>query len=358
VKTAPVVNPPETEQDGPRKLLPTVAPAPEIVAKVQSEPPVDPVTNAGEQAHVIGFVTNFPDSAIRASGTELPGGKTKMKAAEIAATTQGSTAKTGEKMTLPNPSSPKMALPEEAPPTGTAIAKQNLTMSNTAQLPELQSFLRTGALGDASATQAAQPAATKSVSVPQGRDPQQPSAPVTPVATFSISSSAMFTARTPSANAPAPTPGQSPATTALNQVMDSADKMTSDGNTHVQIQVNLGDGQQLTVRLQMSQGSVHPIFKTESTELRQAIEQNWSGFRTEANERGLQIATPVFESPAGEGGFNAFGNHNQFQQPDGDPSDAQAGPAAIPAPPPTAANQPLTTPVTPVPVGSSVQMYA
>ena len=141
-------------------------------------------------------------------------------------------------------------------------------------------------------------------------------------------------------------------------MLESADKMRSDGKTHVEVQVKLDDGQQVTVRLQMSQGSVHPIFKTESPELRQAIEQNWAGFRSGASERGLEIATPVFESPGSEGGFNAFANRDQSQQYAGDPSEAE-GRETLPKPGiQAAAKQPAAQPSAAAPTGSGVQVYA
>jgi hypothetical protein len=143
----------------------------------------------------------------------------------------------------------------------------------------------------------------------------------------------------------------------LDQVMEATDKMTSASSSHVEIQVSLADGQQLTLRLQMSQGSIQPIFKSATPELRQAIEQSWSGFRTGASERGLEISNPVFESPSSQAGFNASGNRNQSSQPDADPSDAGDSQASAPALPNVIAPT-LPSPLTAIPAGGSVQMYA
>ena len=140
--------------------------------------------------------------------------------------------------------------------------------------------------------------------------------------------------------------------------MEAADKMTSDGSTHVEVQVNLGSGQQLTIRLQMTQGAVYPIFKTSSPELRQAIEQNWSGFRTGATERGLQISNPVFESPSAGSGFNAFGSRGQSRQPGGEPSNADGAELSAKAAPSNVTNPTQSLPPPPAESGSSVQMYA
>jgi len=108
---------------------------------------------------------------------------------------------------------------------------------------------------------------------------------------------------------------------------------------------------------------VHPVFKTESPELRQAIEQNWAGFRSAANERGLQISTPVFESTGGEGAFNSFGSRDQSNyQPGGDPGEASDAEAQQVSPLPGLVSggnqQTVTQPLAASTTGSSVQMYA
>jgi hypothetical protein len=196
----------------------------------------------------------------------------------------------------------------------------------------------------------------KTIAAPQVPNSQQPLGPAAQATAFSISNSAILTEKTPSANSTAGAYSQNLASTALNQVMEAADKMTSAGSSHVEVQVNLGDGQQLSVRLQLSQGAVHAVFKAASPEMRQAIEQNWSGFRTGASERGLQISTPVFESPSSGGNFNTFGNRNQSGQPDGELPDAEGGQPSMPK---ASQQTPIVpSPLAPSSAGSSVQMYA
>jgi len=200
--------------------------------------------------------------------------------------------------------------------------------------------------------------AAKTLPAQQEPDPQQPTASVTPTPAFSISSPATFTQKASATAVPTTTPGQEIANTALNKVIESADKMRSDGKTSVELQVKLDDGQQLSVRLQMTQGTIRPVFKTESPELRQAIEQNWAGFKSSASERGLEIATPVFESPGSGSGFNPYGNRDQSRQSAGDPSDTEAMESS-PAPGiGTGAKPVLSQPQTASQTGSAVQMYA
>jgi hypothetical protein len=237
---------------------------------------------------------------------------------------------------------------------GTPIAKQSRVMSNTAQLPEAEVFPRTEAPATADVAKTAQqPAATALKSAaPQPRATPQPAA-------FSISTPPGFTEKTASTSQPAPASApQTFVSTALDQVMEAADKMTSTSGSHVEVQVNLADGQQLTVRLQMIQGSIQPVFKSASPELRQAIEQNWSGFRTGASERGLEISNPVFESPSSQAGFNASGNRNQSSQPDTKPSETGASQSLAGAAARNVVAPTLPSPLTAAPAGSSVQMYA
>jgi hypothetical protein len=196
----------------------------------------------------------------------------------------------------------------------------------------------------------------KAVLAVQARDPQAAAAQGAQSPAFSIPNTAALTDKIPASPASPLLPQQQAASATLRQVVESADQMRSDGKTNVEVQVKLDDGQQLTVRLQMSQGSIHPIFKTDSPELRQALEQNWSGFRSTASERGLQISTPVFESPSGEGAFNSFGSRDQSREPAGDPSEAEVSTPRSsfqPASQPTVSQTQAASAI-----GSGVQLYA
>ena len=94
----------------------------------------------------------------------------------------------------------------------------------------------------------------------------------------------------------APTHVTQQAEAAMKQVFDTATKMTSDGRTNVELQVKLKDGTEIAIKLQMTEGRIQPTFKTDSTELRQAIEQNWSDFSSKSASGNSLIASPVFES--------------------------------------------------------------
>jgi hypothetical protein len=231
-----------------------------------------------------------------------------------------------------------------------------------AQLQETEPSIRANAQ-PAAAAEPPSPKSSASAAKPAAVSPDQPSqqpaasSSQSPAA-FAISSSAALAGRVSTAATSSPAASAGAAASALAQVIETADKMRSDGQTHVEVRMNLDDGQQLTVRLQMSQGSVRPVFKTESPELRQAIEQNWAGFRSSASERGLQISSPVFESPSAGGGFSAFANRDQSRNQGGNTSDAE-NPETYSVPALSSLAKP-TTPQQPAAAlaGSGVQLYA
>jgi hypothetical protein len=87
----------------------------------------------------------------------------------------------------------------------------------------------------------------------------------------------------------------------IDQVVEAAEKMRSDGRVHAEMQVRLQDGQQVTVRLTMQRGEVHALFRTESQPLREALEQHWAAFSTRSADGAVRSITPVFESPGAQG---------------------------------------------------------
>jgi hypothetical protein len=190
---------------------------------------------------------------------------------------------------------------------GTTIAKQSAAMSYRAQLPETEGtfHITSAATAAAGKSHVATPAAATTSAVPQTA--------VNPAVVSSIAATQAPKFATVSSAAPVSQPAM---TTLIQRVVEPAERLTSSSDSHVEIQVNLGQGQQVTVRLQMIQGTVQPIFKSTSPELRQAIEQNWGGFRTASTERGLQIAAPVFEGSGTQTGFNASSNRNSGNQPE------------------------------------------
>jgi len=131
--------------------------------------------------------------------------------------------------------------------------------------------------------------------------------PAVPLATSNKATPAAFVTKLDSAQETA---------SILNHLTETAERMRSDGRTNVQLQVHLRDGQEVTIQLRMQDGAFHPVFKTESAELRSALEQNWNQFTSQSGDRGLRIATPVFQTA--QSGMGDLG-HRQEREPQQQP---------------------------------------
>jgi hypothetical protein len=342
------------------------ATAPTQTPTVPALPTPDPASAPPLQVQVsnAGFLANAQAWAVGGGGEG-----TKAGPAEFAAIRPSSGAKATGRVATQNKSPLESSDNDPVPTLGTSVARQGRAMAAQAQLQETGVSFRTAGPASVESEQperaalSSAPAATRPAPAQQQAIPsQQPAAQsaqpaqTAPTAAFSIATPASFTQSV--AGTPAALPGHELANTTLNQVMESADKMQSDGKSNVALQVKLDDGQQISIHLQITQGSIRPVFKTESPELRQAIEQNWAGFRSAASERGLNISTPVFESPSSGGSFNAYGNRDQSRGSSGDPSDAEAGQPSPQTPFRPSGNPVVSQSQAAPPVGSGVQMYA
>jgi hypothetical protein len=99
----------------------------------------------------------------------------------------------------------------------------------------------------------------------------------------------------------------------FNHTLEAAERMRSDGKSSVEVQVRLHDGQELTIQLRMNAGEVQSVIKTNSSDLRAALEQNWSQFTSVSADRGLRMVAPVFAS--GQSGLGDFSQgREQYSQ--------------------------------------------
>jgi hypothetical protein len=128
----------------------------------------------------------------------------------------------------------------------------------------------------------------------------------------------------------------------FHAISEATEKLQSDGRTNVEMQINLRDGAQLTVRLQMHGGEVRAIFKTDSTEWREAIARGWSDFSSNSAERGLRVTTPIFQSPAAQPGLNDFNNQRHDRREEAEST--AGGHSLLPPTPPKNRTPPTGTP--------------
>lgn len=93
-------------------------------------------------------------------------------------------------------------------------------------------------------------------------------------------------------------------TSIVNQAVDAAQRIKATGPESVEVKLQLESGETLSIQLQLTRGEVKPVFRAESESLRIALEQNWAQFSNRAEERGVRLASAVFESQPSSFGMN------------------------------------------------------
>ena len=144
------------------------------------------------------------------------------------------------------------------------------------------------------------------------------------------------------------------------QTMDLTEHVRAMGRDHVEVQMRLRDGEEVTVSLRLEKGEWKPVFKTDSEALCRALEQNWNRAVAQPSVQAVRFGTPVFESQQTQTDSGRNGNSNGHQQPDSRDRSfnrrEQEAAFAVPA-------QPARTTLTnPTPIRSAatpaVQIYA
>lgn len=140
--------------------------------------------------------------------------------------------------------------------------------------------------------------------------------------------------------------------TIINRTAEAVEQLRVTGHERVEVQVRLEAGQELTVRLRITNGEVQPVFLTESQDLRRAIEQNWAQFSERTSDRTTRVTTPIFESPNSQSGMNDL-NQRQREGREWAYSQAQAEAFAAANTPrrPTVSGPTITAP-------AGLQLYA
>ena len=117
--------------------------------------------------------------------------------------------------------------------------------------------------------------------------------------------------------AAAPTTAEATAAVRITrQTMDLAEHVRAMGRDHVEVQMRLRDGEEVTVSLRLEKGEWKPVFKTDSEALCRALEQNWNRAAAQPSAQAVRFGTPVFESQQTQTGGGRSGHPNGQQQPD------------------------------------------
>lgn len=85
-------------------------------------------------------------------------------------------------------------------------------------------------------------------------------------------------------------------TPVFQAIHEASEKLKITGSNRMEIEVKLGTDEAVKVRLEMRDGQLHTTFQTNSTELREKLQQGWTDFSLQSLDRGMKVANANFES--------------------------------------------------------------
>jgi len=120
---------------------------------------------------------------------------------------------------------------------------------------------------------------------------------------------------------PASTP-ISHAATAIEATLDAVERSRDIAHSSVELKLSFGDDTRLSVRVELRNGAIQATFRTDSTELRQALANGWRqqapSVVATASDQSLRIADPIFASGSGlldSAGTSTGGQADSRQSP-------------------------------------------
>jgi hypothetical protein len=111
------------------------------------------------------------------------------------------------------------------------------------------------------------------------------------------------------------------AAAAVEATLDAVEHMSDTAHSSVELKLSFSDDAHLAVRVELRNGEVQTTFRTDSTELRQALTNEWRQqaptVMTTASDRPVRIADPVFAPASGslESAGTFTGGHADSHQP-------------------------------------------
>jgi hypothetical protein len=82
----------------------------------------------------------------------------------------------------------------------------------------------------------------------------------------------------------------------------------------IELELPVQHGDPVWVRLELRDGTVHTVFRTDSPDLRDALQQAWPQFSQRSQDRGLPLGEAKFESSWGQQQQSAQQDHNHSRQ--------------------------------------------
>lgn len=106
----------------------------------------------------------------------------------------------------------------------------------------------------------------------------------------------------------------------VEEIRQIADRVSMIDRNSVEVRFDFGDREQLSVRVEYREGTVHTTFRTDSSQLRDVISHEWQAQSAANEQRPYRVSDPVFTqttsdrqnfSTAGDGS----GQQRAFEQP-------------------------------------------
>jgi hypothetical protein len=118
----------------------------------------------------------------------------------------------------------------------------------------------------------------------------------------------------------------------VEAAMSAADRLAGSEQRSVNLQFSVGNAD-LSVRVELRDGTMHATFRTDSAELRSALAHEWQSVNSNPGDRSVRLAEPVFTS-SNPSHLASSGENASQQRPGQDRSGSSArapgqfGPAA------------------------------
>jgi len=94
----------------------------------------------------------------------------------------------------------------------------------------------------------------------------------------------------------------------IEKVLAAAESLSLSNRGHMDIDVPMQNNETVRVRIELRSGEIHATIRTDSPELREALEKSWPDFSVRTSERGIKLADANFSPLLRDGGSGGQGS--------------------------------------------------
>jgi len=94
----------------------------------------------------------------------------------------------------------------------------------------------------------------------------------------------------------------------IEKVLAAAESISSSNRGHMDLDVPMQNNETVRVRIELRSGEIHATIRTDSPELREALEKSWPDFSVRTGERGIKLADANFSPLLRDGGSGGQGS--------------------------------------------------